>query len=108
MITKAQLFESLTGKPQVITIDGIGEIKIKPLSLADVQTLQMKELEGIETSLEIIKMGMVEPDLEVEDLNKLRNSLPKKVFEIAKSISELSGMSEDDESFLEIGGKSSS
>ena len=102
MINKSQLFEQLAGKTSTIKLGQL-ELVIRSLSFADVQQIQSLELDGFETSLHFIIAGLVEPKLSEDDLDTLKQSNPKALFEIAKHIQELSGL-ESEEAFLADGG----
>lgn len=105
MLTKEQLLNQLQGKTEIVDIEGVGEIEIKSLSFADVEILQGLEA-GMGSALVLIRLGLVNPELDEEDLQLLSSSNPKKILAIAEAISELSGMlSEED--FLETTGTDS-
>ena len=106
MLNKEQLLKALAGKTNVVNIEGLGEIEIKSLTFQDVQEIQAKELDGMESSLFFIIRGLVEPKLNDEDLESLKNSHPMMLFKIARVIQEISGMTEEKD-FLNDGGQNS-
>lgn len=106
MINKAQLFEQLAGKSSVVDIDGVGEIEVRGLSFADVQEIQLRDVDPMESSLHFIVKGLMNPKLTEEDISKLKESSPNKLFAIAKVIQEISGLT-DSEDFLDDTGQNS-
>lgn len=104
MLTKEQLLKGLAGKTITHNLEGLGEVEIRSLSFADLQIIQTKELDGMDTAIEMIIYGLVTPTLVEEDITTLKNSNPRLLFNLATAITDLSGMGED---FLTSGGEAS-
>lgn len=96
MINKSQLFEQLAGKTSIVEIEEVGEIEIRGLSFADVQEIQSMNVDGMNSSLHFIQRGLINPKLEIEDIELLKQSQPTKLFRIAKAIQEISGLESEE------------
>ena len=92
-MTKLDFLNAICSKPIVKEIDGI-EVQIKALTVMETQ--QLSEKPDIEAALELIYYGLVEPKLNREDLETLKNSKASFIMKLAKAITEISGMSEDE------------
>ena len=92
-MNKIDFLNAICGKPIKVTIEGL-EVEIKSLTVMETQ--QLSEKTDIEAALELIYYGLVEPKLNREDLETLKNAKASFVMKLAKAITEISGMSEDD------------
>ena len=92
-MNKLEFLNAICGKPVTKEIDGI-EVQIKALSVMETQQLSNKT--DIEAALELIYFGLVEPKLDKEDLETLKQAKAGFVMKLAKAITEISGMNETD------------
>ena len=90
-MNKLDFLNAICSKPIVKEIDGI-EVQIKALTVMETQ--QLSDKTDIEAALELIYYGLVEPKLNREDLETLKNAKASYVMKLAKAITEISGMSE--------------
>lgn len=94
MISKQDFLKGITGKPVELDLEGIGVIKVKGLSVAELTEIQgLSEKDDMLAALYTIVYGVVEPKLDKEDVEYIKQATPKLTMVIANKISELTGLS---------------
>jgi hypothetical protein len=93
-MNKFEFLQAICGKPVLREIEGI-TVEIRSLTVLETQELSKAENE-IEASLKLCILGLINPKLESEDIELLRKAKPGFIIKLAKSISELSGLSDTD------------
>ena len=94
-MNKLDFLNAICGKPIKVTIEGL-EVEIKSLTVMETQQLSKDGLTDVEAALELIYYGLVEPKLDRDDLEVLKTAKASFVMKLAKAITEISGMSEDE------------
>ena len=92
-MNKAEFLSAICGKPVDRVIDGI-PVKIRSVTVLETQEISKVEGDEIEAALQLCFYGLVEPKLDKEDLVILRNATAGFIMKLAKEISDLSGLGE--------------
>lgn len=93
-MNKIDFFAAISGQSQDVEIDGI-VVKIRSLNVLETKQLQNIK-DPFDMSMQMIVMGLVEPKLDPSDVVQLGNSQAGFIGKLAKEISKISGMVEDD------------
>lgn len=95
-LSKRDFLDGIVGKSVDYTVEGLGDVKIKSLNIAATKEIQNEYAEDpIGAALVSVIYGMVEPQLDKDDLATLYEGKPGVIMQLAKRISELSGLVED-------------
>lgn len=78
-------------------VAGLGTIKLRSLEMVEVQKIRAATADDIDTAMQTVIYGMVEPKLSTENLAALGKARPGVINQIGRRIMELSGMVDDDE-----------
>lgn len=97
-INKNEFLAALTGIPVDYTMDGIGTIKVRGLSVLESNELNRKyNGDGSAIVCEAITLCVVEPKLSAEDIAAIKGSLPGFVQDLGNKIMTLSGLRQDED-----------
>ena len=92
-INKSDFLAALAGIPVDYTIEGVGTVKVRGLSILESNELQRKHNgDGVAIMCEAITLCVVEPKLTADDIKAIQGGLPGVVTEIGDKIMVLSGM----------------
>lgn len=93
MLTKEQLLAERFGVREY-EIPGVGSIKLRSLTRGEALQIVGKEMDKADAERYLLSRGLVEPKLTEDDVAVWQDSSPAgEIQEIAKLITELSGMS---------------
>jgi hypothetical protein len=93
-MNKTDFLNAICGKSVVRQIDGI-EVEIKALTVLEVQQLQAST-DPVDQSMQMIIAGLVNPQLDKDDIESLKAAKAGFIAKLAREISELSGLSDGD------------
>lgn len=92
-MNKQDFLKAICGKSVTRQIDGI-EVEIKALTVLEVQQLQSTN-DPVEQSMQMIIAGLVNPQLGKDDIEALKQAKAGFIAKLAKEISELSGLGDE-------------
>ena len=93
-VSKSDLLTKRFGVHDV-EIEGVGTVKVRPLSRAEALTLQGKEMPVEVSDRKLIAMAMVEPRLTEDEVAQWQDSSPAgEIGQVAVKVLQLSGMEE--------------
>jgi hypothetical protein len=92
-MNKTDFLNAICGKSVVRQIDGI-EVEIKALTVLEVQQLQAST-DPVDQSMQMIIAGLVNPQLDKDDIESLKAAKAGFIAKLAREISELSGLSDE-------------
>lgn len=93
-MNKLDFFAAITGESQEITIDGI-TVEIRSLTTLETKQLN-KYKDPFDVSMQMVILGLVEPKLDPTDVEQLEKAKAGFVGKLAKEISRISGMVEEE------------
>lgn len=92
----AEFLARLGGKSELYEVDGL-VVKIRSLGYEDVQVINSAANgNNMEMAFQAIRLGLVEPQLDDEQIEALRKAQPGPLMNIARRVMEISGMVEGD------------
>lgn len=92
MIDKETLFKSRTGE-QEIEIDGVGSVRIRALTRAEVLSIKGREFDAADLERKLLAMAMLEPKLTEDEVKQWQEaSTAGELQEVADAVIKLSGM----------------
>ena len=96
--------DGIAGEAVDMEIPGLGTVKIRSLEYMDLQRInKMARGDEMEAGFQIAIVGLVEPQLNTEQIERLKKSKPGVIAQIAKRVSELSGIRDDIENLVGSG-----
>lgn len=96
-ITKTDFLAALAGRPQDYELPGVGVVRIRPLSVAEVQALTTKYGDdGVSMSVDAVVLALVDPKLDPEDAEQLRTAAAGTFTKLAEEVLRLSGIRDDE------------
>jgi len=98
-MNKQQFLDGITGKPVDFEVDGL-QIKIRSLTVMETKDIQANYTgKEFEAALVTVIYGVVEPKLDMDDLEAIQGAKPGAVIKISKAIADSSGLTvENDDS----------
>mgnify|MGYP006371711203 FL=1 len=95
-MNKLDFLNAICGKPVNVTIDGL-DLEIRSLTLFETEQIHNQaQTNDLEAALLTVVYGLVTPELNKSDVDALKQGKPGLIMKIAKSISELSGLTSED------------
>jgi hypothetical protein len=97
---------ALTCEPEFFETNNV-TVQLRSLTFTEVQRIATKHKDdSAEMSFQALALGLVEPKLDTEQLEQLRNSKPGPLMNIAKRVMQISGMAAEDKGPLDGDGSS--
>jgi hypothetical protein len=99
MINKSDFLKGIKGQNVTLEVEDVGQVVVKGLSVDELQEIQgLANGDDLRAALLTIIYGLVEPKLDIEDIDFVKSATPKVVNTIATKISELSGLGKPSDS----------
>jgi hypothetical protein len=98
ILSAGDFLAAIQRQEEVFEIAGVGAVKIRGLSVSQAQAIMETYAENMQGSVvEVIGLGLVEPELEPEQLAQLRDAAPVPVMALFERILDLSALASNQE-----------